>query len=112
MDVNKHYLEDGKAVLTNEGKSDCKLCTKLDTADIVKKVGDQVDGPKVKHSETIESFLCGYIYLKSLDMNSERTLFVHIPQNSELRSTTKAILEIIKACLHQLNEKKQNNENI
>lgn len=51
------------------------------------------------------SYLCGYIYLKSLNIDCERTLFIHVPpidmpySSSE---TSAAILAIMEQCIQQL----------
>lgn len=99
-------LKDGKAIFQNEGKNTSKLQTKFNTEDIVKKVQKKIDTHKFVKSDTMDPFLCGYIYMKSLDINSERTLFVHVPLKYNISETSKAIFEIINICLHQLNQKK------
>lgn len=51
------------------------------------------------------SYLCGYIYLKSLDMDRTRSLFVHVPaprENLDVPQMSQAILTIIQNCVKQL----------
>lgn len=53
------------------------------------------------------SFLCGYIYLKSLDQNADRTLFVHVPKVDEPYSSNdvkRLLLRTIDLCMEQLSE--------
>lgn len=54
------------------------------------------------------SYLCAYIYLKSLDKNPTKSLFVHVPVIDKIPSeeTSRAIQKIIECCLLQLNDQK------
>lgn len=52
--------------------------------------------------------MCGYIYLKSLDTDAERCVFIHVPRiNEEFTSeiVSKGILFVINKCLKQLADK-------
>lgn len=51
------------------------------------------------------SYLCGYIYFKSLDRNADRTLFVHVPPVNAPFSTaitSQALLHTIEKCIVQI----------
>lgn len=57
------------------------------------------------------SFLCGYVYLRSLDRNADRTLFVHVPKVNEPYSSaeiSRAILRTIELCMDQINQRNCN----
>lgn len=54
------------------------------------------------------SYLCGYIYLKSLDLDSSRCLFIHVPPIDEehtVDATREGVLTVIKECIDQLQAK-------
>ncbi|XP_053696171.1 pyroglutamyl-peptidase 1-like [Sabethes cyaneus] len=59
-------------------------------------------------STEVGSYLCGYIYLKSLDVNRDRTLFVHVPDIGRPYSSeqTKQVLyRVLDRCMKQLDAK-------
>lgn len=56
----------------------------------------------------LSSYLCGYIYLKSLDIDADRSVFIHVPRICEkftAQTISDGILFVIKKCLKQLDEK-------
>ncbi|XP_030375443.1 pyroglutamyl-peptidase 1 [Scaptodrosophila lebanonensis] len=58
-----------------------------------------------KVSKNVGSFLCGYIYIKSLDISKERSLFVHVPPIDTPFTkfqTGDILLKIIKQCIQQV----------
>lgn len=51
------------------------------------------------------SYLCGYIYLNSLDVNCERSVFIHVPPVDtpySSQQTSKLILNVLEKCVEQL----------
>lgn len=49
--------------------------------------------------------MCEYVYLKSVDRNPNRTLFIHVPDVNNPYSpdvTSQAILRIIDLCMEQI----------
>lgn len=74
--------------------------------------GMELPSSLVTVSYDVGSYLCGYIYLKSLDCNAERCLFVHVPPvDKPLSSQQTSIIleEIIKACLKEILHHEQDN---
>lgn len=53
----------------------------------------------------LDSYLCGYIYLKSLDYDSNRCLFIHVPPICEkhtIEGIRDGLLAVIRKCIEQL----------
>lgn len=111
------YLENQTCHLTHNGNANV-LRTKLNVDKIVEAVNAicgncvapyNVDKDKPldasKASKNVGGFLCGYIYLNSLDMDCQRSLFVHVPPIDKpfsTRQTADILRQIIKQCLQQL----------
>lgn len=125
-DVNNKCLAGNYAELTQNGKGKKILLTTIDIDRIAAelngvKVGDDCEcrsdaepqssgetDSKFVTSRDVGSYLCGYIYMKSLDYDLDRSLFIHVPEiNKPLSSeeAAKGIFEVVKKCLEQLNAK-------
>ncbi|XP_063700365.1 pyroglutamyl-peptidase 1 [Culicoides brevitarsis] len=112
-DVNEKYLEGNFAKLEQNGKGKKMLLTTIDIDRIAKELNgveaslNCVCRPESKFicSTDVGNYLCGYSFLKSLDYNLDRSLFIHVPEvDKPLSSETvaKGILDVIKKCLAQL----------
>lgn len=80
------------------------MVTELNDGDKAAATNDN-DHCRFVSSTDVGSFLCCYIYLKSLQRNDERTLFVHVPNESDVYSAdavSQDILRIIEKCVQQL----------
>lgn len=56
-------------------------------------------------SYLFHSYLCGYIYLKSLDLDSSRCLFIHVPPIDDEHTVDDirdGVLTVIEECIYQL----------
>uniref|UniRef100_A0A034WJ54 Pyroglutamyl-peptidase 1 n=1 Tax=Bactrocera dorsalis TaxID=27457 RepID=A0A034WJ54_BACDO len=68
---------------------------------------DAIQSTVLQSSNDVGNYLCGYIYLKSLDRNRNRTLFIHVPPiNRPFTSeeTKEVVLRIIEECIRQVTE--------
>ncbi|CAD7005459.1 unnamed protein product [Ceratitis capitata] len=127
-DYARQYLPNGSACLTNcdtDTKTKDILYCGLDVDKIVQVIAESCECAPTATDEAIKSvleveplpitvaqssvdvgnYLCGYIYLKSLDRDSKRTLFIHVPPiNRPFTSeeTKEVILRIIEECVRQL----------
>lgn len=88
---------------TTEGK-----CEYLETSLDVEAIARELDAVKCQCSREVGSYLCGYIYLKSLDVDRDRTLFIHVPGIGKPYSseqTKDAIYQVMDRCIRQLDSK-------
>ncbi|XP_019931608.2 pyroglutamyl-peptidase 1 [Aedes albopictus] len=88
---------------TAEGK-----CEYLETSLDVEAIARELDAVKCQCSREVGSYLCGYIYLKSLDVDRDRTLFIHVPGIGKPYSseqTKDAIYQVMDRCIRQLDSK-------
>lgn len=91
----------------------CKrLATKLNVEKITSQLNCECKSEKTDYSSApqIGTYLCSYIYLNSLDICDDRTLFIHVPLISEEfqpKKTSSCILNVIEKCVEQLIEEKK-----
>lgn len=102
-DFRGKALPDPEVCLSNSGK--CRgLETRLNVDKITKTLNENFR-PMFESSCDVGKYLCGYIYLKSLDINSYRSLFVHVPcigKPYSTRETADAIFKVIEQCVVDL----------
>lgn len=112
------HLTDGKACLKNCPVKKSAIFCKLNLKKIIEVISencgctpDYVSGDQnnkiVKISKEVGNYLCGYIYLKSLDRDCNRSLFVHVPPLDRPFSAEKlseVVLKITEECLRQVLE--------
>jgi pyroglutamyl-peptidase len=104
-DVNGKTLPDPLLCLRNSG-----VCQVLETqlnVDKITKTLNESYKPMFEASCDVGKYLCGYIFLKSLDLDSRRSLFVHVPcinKPYSTQETADGILKIIEECLKDLEE--------
>ncbi|XP_061402386.1 pyroglutamyl-peptidase 1-like [Musca vetustissima] len=117
------YLPDARACLQNCPAKKTALFCKLNVQKIVQVVTDNcgctpsndttdnimtenLDNLKLaKVSKDVGNYLCGYIYLKSLDYDCSRTLFVHVPPLDKpfpVEKLSDVVLKITQECLRQV----------
>lgn len=80
------------------------LETKLNVDKITRTLND-THKPMFEASCDVGKYLCGYIYLKSLDVDSQRSIFVHVPCINKPFSTSETaegILKIVEHCVMDL----------
>lgn len=116
MDYSRRTLECPSICLENNDEKCFKIYTKLNVRRIVNLINDlkgcgcSPDTPLFCSSSwDVGNYLCGYIYLKSLDRDPARSLFLHVPPVDKpfsSKETSEAIFEIVKECVGQLEETK------
>lgn len=105
QDFKGKRLPDPIVCLQNSGK-----CQALETeinVDKIAKTLNEEHKPMFEASCDVGKYLCGYIYLKSLDIDPRRSLFVHVPcMNKPFSSqeTADAILKIVEHCVIDLDD--------
>ncbi|XP_055836825.1 pyroglutamyl-peptidase 1 [Episyrphus balteatus] len=113
-DYSGKKLSGGSACLANNGTACNLIRTKLNVKKIVEKTSPLCgcDEPMVC-SDDVGNYLCGYIYLKSLDKNSSRSLFVHVPPIDKpfsSQETSDMVYKIIAECIRQIEAIEENGE--
>ncbi|XP_039489560.1 pyroglutamyl-peptidase 1 [Drosophila santomea] len=98
--VLKTELDVDKIVAAvNENCADCVAPTQQTHNDNLQTLS------ATKASKNVGDFLCGYIYLKSLDMDRKRSLFVHVPPIDKPFSSVKTseiLFSIVEQCIQQV----------
>ncbi|XP_017053056.1 pyroglutamyl-peptidase 1 [Drosophila ficusphila] len=115
-DNSGQYLPNGSCELPHNGHANVLKCG-LDVDKIVAAVNEECDGcvaptndnikplGATKVSKNVGDFLCGYIYLKSLDVDKKRSLFVHVPPIDKPFSTEKTaeiVFAVVEQCVQQV----------
>uniref|UniRef100_A0A6E8VR54 Pyroglutamyl-peptidase I n=1 Tax=Anopheles coluzzii TaxID=1518534 RepID=A0A6E8VR54_ANOCL len=106
-DFAQHYLPSDKITLSGKHANDkecAMLKTNLNVERLVKELNLETN-VECCCSTNVGNYLCGYIYVKSLDVNQDRTLFVHVPEVNEpytSEQTMTTIYNVIGKCLEQL----------
>lgn len=104
QDFRGKSLPDPVLCLKNTGK--CQgLETQLNVNKITKLLNETYK-PMFEASCDVGKYLCGYIYLKSLDIDPQRSLFVHVPcigKPYTTKETADGIVKIIELCVMDLN---------
>jgi pyroglutamyl-peptidase len=86
--------------LENSGK--CQVLETRIDADRIAKVLNDNHRDMFETSCDVGQYLCGYIYMRSLDKDPTRTLFVHVPcidKPFSSKETSDAIFKILEQCL-------------
>lgn len=103
QDFTGKSLNDPVVCLGNAGR--CRgLETKLNVDKITRTLND-THKPMFEASCDVGKYLCGYIYLKSLDIDCQRSLFVHVPCINKPFSTqdlADGILKVVEHCVIDL----------
>ncbi|CAO1356822.1 unnamed protein product [Diamesa hyperborea] len=108
-DFKKNCLPDPVVNLTRNKRCEI-LHTKINVDKIVKTLNSRQEQPMFEGSCNVGRYLCGYIYLKSLDVDPRKSLFVHVPcinKPFSSEETKDGLQEIIIQCIHQMIEYNQ-----
>ncbi|XP_052867231.1 pyroglutamyl-peptidase 1 [Anopheles cruzii] len=92
---------------SSSGEECVALTTNLDIERISQELNLETN-TKCYCSTEVGNYLCGYIYVKSLDVDPDRTLFIHVPDIGKPYSSeeTKAtIYRVIEKCIRELSAK-------
>lgn len=86
--------------LENSGSCN-RLETKIDVDKIAEHLNENYSDMFISSCD-VGQYLCGYIYLKSLDKNPSKALFIHVPcidKPYSSEETAEAIVKVIEQCL-------------
>lgn len=104
QDFRGRALSDPMLCLKNSGR--CHgLETTLNVDKIAKVLNETHLEGMFEASCDVGKYLCGYIYLKSLDIDPSRSLFIHVPCINKPYSTpeaAEAITKVIEQCVMDL----------
>lgn len=105
-DYSGKKLSGGSACLPSNGTACSEIRTRLNVKKIVENASPLCgcNEPMVC-SDDVGNYLCGYIYLKSLDKNCARSLFVHVPPIDKpfsSQETSEILHKIIAECICQI----------
>lgn len=86
-----------------------KTCTSIKTGLNVEHFVNRINTDKkiIEVSHDPGEYLCAYTYLKSLDMDCRRSLFIHVPKINQpfsSKETSDVICRVIVLCIEQLIE--------
>lgn len=104
-DFTGRSLKDPVLCLQNSGK--CQVLETQLHVDRITKTLNETYKPMFEASCDVGKYLCGYIFLKSLDIDPRRSLFVHVPcinKPYSTQETADGIFRIIEECLKDLDE--------
>lgn len=102
-DYDLKSLCEPRICLENSGT--CELLETTMDVDAIVNFLNSSHKPIFSASCNVGSYLCGYIYLKSLDKDPSRVVFIHVPPIDEkfsVEETSTGVLKIIEQCLLQL----------
>ncbi|GAB0095920.1 pyroglutamyl-peptidase 1 [Sergentomyia squamirostris] len=97
-------LPTSSADLCGHGQNCDRLETKFNVDKIAEELNQGKGEPLFETSTDVGSYLCGYIYVKSLDFSLDKTLFIHVPKEFIMNPTVvkQGILDVVHKCLDQI----------